>query len=251
MKQNNVFFKTLIISNVALSILIILYLFTSPFISVHGKTATIEGLVGIIGAFIGVCTTLMLGAQIYTVFRSSQSEKELQNKLKEVEDKYDAYSRQIEIKLNEVSNIKNEIEYIRYHNNDSLAAAHYIMNSKFRGTLNVLDNIHLLLTKKVSFDDNVNKYKFAIYSIAKNFKEYKSDVYVINNDKKHFEEFFIKWNERFVSIIVLLEKGQEDDDDLLFLNEVISSYHEDCKINTGMADMNVKHHSRLCMMAKD
>ena len=120
----------------------------------------------------------MLGAQIYTVFRSSQSEKELQNKLKEVEDKYDAYSRQIEIKLNEVSNIKNEIEYIRYHNNDSLAAAHYIMNSKFRGTLNVLDNIHLLLTKKVSFDDNVNKYKFAIYSIAKNFKEYKSDVYV-------------------------------------------------------------------------
>lgn len=158
MNQNKGFYRTIVISNLALSILILLYLFTSCFISVDCDSATIGIVVGVTATFIGVCTTLMLGAQIYTVYRSSQSERELQDKIKELEGKYDKYKNQIGDKLNEVVSVKNEIEYIRYHNNDSLAAAHYIMNSKFRGTLNVLDNIHLLLTKKVSFDDNASKY---------------------------------------------------------------------------------------------
>ena len=77
MNQNKGFYRTIVISNLALSILILLYLFTSCFISVDCDSATIGIVVGVTATFIGVCTTLMLGAQIYTVYRSSQSEKEL------------------------------------------------------------------------------------------------------------------------------------------------------------------------------
>lgn len=84
-----------------------------------------EALIAIIATFIGVCTALMLGAQIYSVYNKTQAEHEYDEKLNEVTTWFKTSTSEYEKKLEDINESIRNIEKLKHSVNDALAGIHY------------------------------------------------------------------------------------------------------------------------------
>lgn len=250
-KDSKSFQCTLLISCFLVLVFILLFLFISSFVNKESNVASIEVIIGVLASFMGVCSAIMLASQIYTLYWRYNWERDYDRKINELEGNFNKYIDEINNKVEEFKIGNLTLKRIDYHNNDALAASHYNLGKKFEGVLNVLDNMNILLMNKELFENNEPRLGFAIYSIAKNFKEYKTDTLIKKDNTKGFIEFYNKWNSKYHKIKELLKEEKEIFDKFIKLGIVIENFYSDVCSNGIRTNMRPDDYKLLCTMAVD
>lgn len=194
-----------------LIVLLLLFICLKGHISYIGGTISLEAIIGIIATFIGVCTAIMLGSQVYSVYNRTQSEREYDRKFIKITNWFERYTTDSTRQMSLLKKSINEFEILKHSVNDALAGIHYHDNKMFKGILNVLDNIVILTNNKQLFGGEFeSKVDFAVYAIAKNLTEYKMDEIVREHSIKKFIDFYGKWTESYTLIDFSICKEQQN-----------------------------------------
>lgn len=192
-----------------LIVLLLLFICLKGHISYIGGTISLEAIIGIIATFIGVCTAIMLGSQVYSVYNRTQSEREYDRKLIRITKWFERYIEDSTHQMDLLKKSINEFERLKHSVNDALAGIHYHDKKMFKGILNVLDNIVILTNNKQLFGNEFeSKIDFAVYAIAKNLTEYQMDEIVQEHSIKKFMDFYGKWIENYKLINFSICKEQ-------------------------------------------
>lgn len=164
----------------------------------NGSTLTLDGYIGAMATLIAICTAIMLGAQIYSIYHRSQTEKEYDQKLEQITDWFRNSTEEYNRELAKLSKTNNTLNMIKYHVNNALGSMHYNEDRKFDGIIDVLENIYILVNNAELFsvDDQIDKLQAACYYIAKNLKQYKKDKLYISKDPKGINRIQERWNKR-------------------------------------------------------
>lgn len=206
-----------------LDILLLFFLCMNGHINFKDATISPDSFICIISTFIGICTALMLGAQIYSVYSRTQTERYYDIKLNEVTDWLIKSTADYEDKLKHINDSVHNFEKIKHSVNDALAGIHYNERKLLKGIINVLDNIIILTNNQDLFGDEVwEKTDFAIYAISKNLKEYKDDEIIKKADMKGYIYFSKEWKTKFKLINFSTESGKHIKERIEKLNIIIN-----------------------------
>lgn len=212
-----------LIGCLALIILLLLYICTNGHIDYSSGSISADALIGIIATFIGVCTALMLGAQIYSVYSRTQAEREYDQKLDEVTKWFKMSTEEYRKKLEDINESIRNFERLKHSVNDALAGIHYNEKKLLEGVLNVIDNLVILTNNQEQFGEEFKgKADFAIYAIAKNLKEYKDDIIIKKEDLNGYIYFRDKWKDRYALINFTSQCGQHIEKRVKELNRIIN-----------------------------
>ena len=168
-----------------LLLIIILFVIVSFEVDIRYNKCIItsDALISIMATFIGICSAIMLGAQIYFVHHRLQIEKEFDNR------------------TNEINKKLLELEELNLVVNDALASSHYNANSFLEGILDVIKNVVYMSNNTQNSDDRyTSKIGYAVYSIAKNIKNYQNDILVKRNDSDRIKEIISDWSHYYALI---------------------------------------------------
>lgn len=215
----------------------------------------LDSFLGVIGTFIAICTAIMLGAQIYSIYNRTQSEKEYDQKLDEVTTWFLESSESNQEELSKVAKATKNLSLLKYLINEAMGGVHYNEGKKLEGIIDVMENIYTFTCDENLFANYFDGYKeklnAACYFIAKNMKEYNSDKMVTTPDIKGLIRIQERWNKRYSHL-------KKDAETVKFIQERIDTLNDifnrlidglinnNCKFKMGEKDWNT-----LCEMAKD
>lgn len=229
---------TFLIGCLALVVLLLLFLCINGHINYTDSSISSAALIGIIATFIGICTALMLGAQIYSVYNRTQTEREYDEKLNEITIWFKTSTSEYEKKLEAVNESIRNFEKLKHSVNDALAGIHYNEGKLLEGVLNVLDNVVILTNNQEPFGEELmGKADFAIYAIAKNLKEYKNDITVKKEDIRGYIHFSNKWKILYESIDFSSQCGKHIVERMSNLNVIVNKLTDNIlafKFKSGM-----------------
>lgn len=216
---------------------------------------TLDGYLGAIGTFIAICTAVMLGAQIYSIYNRTQSEKEYDQKLDEITEWFLESSENIKAELHNVSKAAKNLSILKYHINEAMGGLHYSEGKKLEGVIDVMENIYTFTCNETLFIDYFGGYRekldVSCYYIAKNLKEYASDRMVRNFEVERLVRFKERWNKRFYQLDRGKESVQFVNDRLAILNNIINKLVDGLLCQHGKYRMDAGDYNKLCDMAKD
>jgi len=221
------FIWAVLIGCFVLIFLLLLYHCMNGHVNYEESSISSDAFIGIIATFIGVCTAIMLGAQIYSVYNRTQTEREYDMKFNEITEWFrisiDDYKKQ----LDDLNKSIRKFEKLKHSVNDALAGIHYNEGKMLEGALNVLDNVGILTKNQQLFGKElIEKADFAVYAIAKNLKEYENDVIIKKRDTKGFIYFYDKWKELYKSIDFSTQCGKHIVERMEKLNNIVNKLND-------------------------
>lgn len=242
----------ILISCFVLNILLLFFLCMNGHINFNEVTISSDSFICIISTFIGICTALMLGAQIYSVYSRTQTERYYDMKLNEVTDWVVESTADYEDKLKRINYSVHNFEKIKLSVNDALAGIHYNERKFLNGIINVLDNIIILTNNQDLFGDEIfEKLDFAIYAISKNLKEYKNDEIIKKADMKGYIHFSKEWKTKFKLIDFSTESGKHIKERIENLNKIINKLTDNTLAFSFRVGIEREHLSLLNEYAHD
>ena len=243
---------TVLISCFGLIVLLLLFLCMKGHINYAESSISSDALIGIIATFIGVCTALMLGAQIYSVYNRTQIEREYDEKLNEITTWFKTSTSEYERKLEAVNGSIRNFEKLKHSVNDALAGIHYNEGKLLEGILNVLDNVVILTNNQEPFcEELIGKADFAIYAIAKNLKEYKNDITVKKEDIRGYIHFSNKWKVQYELIDFSSQCGKHIMKRMNNLNTIVNKLTDNILAFKFKVGMEKDHLAILNEYARD
>ena len=243
---------TVLIGCLTLIVLLLLYLCMNGHVNYSESSISSDALMGIIATFIGVCSALMLGAQIYSVYSRTQTEREYNEKLNEITIWFKNSTSEHEKQLKSLNKSIKNLERLKHSVNDALAGIHYSDNKMLKGILNVLDNIVILTNHQEQFGDKYNeKVDYAIYSIAKNLKRYKDDITIKSQNVSQFIEFYNNWQEEYKAINFSSECGTHIEKQINRLNNIVNAFSRNILNSHFEVGINTEDFRKLNEYAQD
>lgn len=218
------------------------------------KVLSLEGYLGAIATMIAICTAIMLGAQIYSIYHKSQEEKEYRRELESIKSWFSATSAKHEEELRNLVKTSKSIYMVKYHVNDALAGLHYAESKYLEGIIDVMENIYIVIAVPEVFPtefEYTSKLGYACYSIAKNLKRYKDDAMIRDIQRESLLRIKDRWNKRFSQIESTNQRVRFIYNDLCFLNKLLNNM-VDCVVNSNNHyALSEKDNTALCRLAKD
>lgn len=219
------------------------------------KIFSLEGFLGTIGTFIAICTAIMLGAQIYSIYNRTQSEKEYDEKLDEVTSWFLESSESNTAELAKISKATKNLSILKYHLNEAMGGVHYNEGKKLEGIIDVMENVYAFTSNEELFIEYFDGYKeklnAACYFIAKNMKEYASDKMVESPDIKGLIRIQCRWNKRYAQLDKDAQTVKFIQDRIDKLNDIFNRLIDGLVNNSCRYRMIDKDWKALVDMAKD
>ncbi len=215
---------------------------------------TLDGFLSVIGTFIAICTAIMLGAQIYSIYNRTQSEKEYDLKLEEVKTWFRRSSENYAEELAKISKATKHLSLLKYHLNEAMGGVHYTEGKKLEGIIDVMENVYTFTSDEDLFMDYFDGYKeklnAACYFIAKNMKEYFSDKMVCSSDIKGLIRIQGRWNKRYSQLNDEAQTVRFIKERIDTLNDIFNRLIDGLVVNNKFR-MSEKDWKTLSDMAKD
>lgn len=216
---------------------------------------TLDGFLGAIGTFIAICTAIMLGAQIYSIYNRTQSEKEYDQKLDEVTSWFLESSENNQEELSKVAKATKNLSLLKYLINEAMGGVHYNEGKKLEGIIDVMENIYTFTCDEDLFVNYFDGYKEKLnascYFIAKNMKEYTTDKMVLSPDIKGLIRIQERWNKRYSRLNKEAETVVFIQDRINALNDIFNRLIDGLIGTNCKFKMDKKDWETLCDMAKD
>lgn len=212
------------------------------------RILSLEGFLGTIGTFIAICTAIMLGAQVYSIYNKSQSEKEYNDKFEEVKSWFVESSESNKDALDKVLKATKNLSLLKYLLNEAMGGIHYNEGKKLEGVIDVIENVYMFTSNESLFVANYGGYEeklnAACYFIAKNMKEYASDKLVKAPDIKGLIRIQGRWNKRYSQLDKNVESVEFIQERIDILNEIFNRLIDglvknNCKYNMPKSDWDV------------
>ena len=192
----------------------------------------------------------MLGAQVYSVYTRTQAEKGYHNKLKEIEKWFHSSTDKHEKELENLIKAHRSLDKLKYCVNDALACMHYKDDKKFEGIIDVMENIYTIINNEDLFkEDYREKLDVACYFIAKNLKEYKTDITFKQKDSVAIIRILGRWNKRYNQINFKQDSAQYIQQKIKNLDKVIDTLFHNLVNNNFSYTMSDYDWNLLCQIA--
>lgn len=219
------------------------------------QVISLESFLGSIGTFIAICSAIMLGAQIYSIYNRTQEEKEYDEKLDEVTSWFLESSENYTAELAKISKATKNLSVLKYHLNEAMGGVHYNEGKKFEGIIDVMENVYAFTSNEVLFIEYFDGYKeklnAACYFIAKNMKEYASDKMVVSPDIKGLIRIQCRWNKRYSQLNRAAQTVTFIQERIDKLNDIFNRLIDGLIDNNCKYRMTDKDWKTLVEMAKD
>lgn len=251
-KHSHSLLWTVLIGCIALIIVILFLICTKGQIDFNNSCISPDAFISLLTAFIGICAALMLGAQIYSVYNRTQTERDYDNKLNEITNWFKKSTSEYEEKLKNMDATIHNFEKLKHSVNDALASFHYNEKQLFKGIINVLNNIVILSNNQDLFGDEIlEKADFAIYAISKNLKKYKDDDIMKKEDMKGYIHFSNEWKAKYKLINFSTEGGKHIKERIENLNVIVNKLTDNIFAFKFKVGIEEKHLAILNEYAKD
>lgn len=192
----------------------------------HLKIFSLEGFLGTMGTFIAICAAIMLGSQIYSVYSRAQSEKEYNEKLDDVTDKFISFYQENTSELVKLKKSNDTLYILKYLVNDAMGGVHHSEGRVLEGAIDVMENIYTIVCNEDLFVSYFDDYKETLdaecYFIAKNLKEYTIDKLVKDRNIKGLMRLQRRWQKRYVRLDNTTNSYQHIKDRIEPLDEIFN-----------------------------
>lgn len=215
----------------------------------------LEAFLGIMGTFIAICAAIMVAAQIYAIYNRIQVEKEYDEKLNEVKCWFSEIKGQYDSDLTKMFKATEKLNVLKYHINEAMGGVHYSEGKKLEGIVDVMENVYIFTSNETMFLDYFNnsteRISAAPYFIAKNMKEYASDIMVIKGNTQGLKRILNRWNKRYSQLNNDLLTVHLIIEDLIRLNTIFNKVMKGLIETKGHYSMERDDYMALCSMASD